>query len=1080
MNEKNYLIVSNLLKRLTNPLGSKSLVVVFLTLLITTTYGSTVTLDNLNSKDIILQQSIVIKGTVTSEDDGMTLPGVSVVLKGTKKGVITDFDGNFSIEVASSKSVLTFSFLGFSNTDVIVGNNTNLNVALKTDVSQLEEIVIVGYGTAKKETLTGAVEQVKAEKFKDLAVTNPALALQGATPGLVVTRSSSRPGGEGIALQIRGTTSINGIAPLIVIDGVPALSSASFYDMNPDDIAAISVLKGGSASVYGSRAAGGVLLVTTKKGKGEVKVNLSTVLRVGTIGVRPPTPTMQEYASIYLEAASQDTNPDYFFWNQSSLEKMASGYEGIYELGGILGTIHLSNGNRFDEMYGSSFSNQHNLSVSGGTDKSNYRVAVGYDQNVGGLKTTYDGTEKYNFLVNYGYEVSEKLKLNTNISYFHKHFSGPSGGLGATAITYDAPLFAAQNPYGQWYGNFGGVGGGKNSIANTIDGGRTNNKTEQLKIAMSADYSITDELSFTGSFAIARDFKDYQKYVLNVPTYDWFGNKAASSVNTTPYIYEQQANGTYTNYKGAFNYKKSIGNHNFAGLLAIEAELKTSKNLNARRNGFTDYGVYDLNLGQEDLLSTNDGGSGTWGFYGYIGRFNYDYKGKYLLELQGRRDGASRFSEGYKWSNYGSFSAGWVASKESFLENVDFLTFLKFRGGYGELGSTSGIGTFSYLSSVGFGNTIFGTSAAFQQTSSSNGLTSTSTTWERIKTSEAGVDFKLFNNLSGSLDLYKKENIGMLIRGNIPATAGASAPVTNIGNLESKGWEFMLGWNNGRIGNVEFGVSANISNTTNNVTEYLGAESVVAGLNAVGDAEIIQGKPINSFYMYKTDGFFEDQAAVDAYYAEFTGGASDGIVPSQFSPTVNLRPGDTRIVDTNGDKVINADDLVYEGDASAHYVYGLNLNAKYKNFDITAFFQGTLDQQVLRTGYFSYPFVRQWQNQSTSFLGKTWTETNTNAQFPRTSTNYVRSTWNYANKDFMLQNNKYVRLKTLVIGYNIKDLKIGNTEVDNLRIYFSGNDLFELSNLKDGYDPEASSNSNSGSASYPFMRTWALGVKLSI
>ena len=1079
MNEKNYLKV-NLLKKLISPLGSKSLVVVFLTLLMTSTYGANGALENLSTKEDILQQGIVIRGTVTSLEDGMTLPGVSVALKGTSKGVITDFDGNYSIEVPSTTSVLTFSFLGFADTEVTVGNRKKINVSLKTDVSQLEEIVIVGYGTAKKETLTGAVEQVKAEKFKDLAVTSPALALQGATPGLVISRSSSRPGGEGISMQIRGTTSINGISPLIVIDGVPALSSASFYDMNPDDIAAISVLKGGSASVYGSRAAGGVILVTTKKGKGDIKVTMSTVLRVGTVGVRPPTPTMQEYASIYLEAASQDTNPDYFFWNEDALTKMASGYEGIYELGGRLGTIHLSNGNRFDEMYGNSLSNQHNLSISGGSDKSNYRVAVGYDQNVGGLTTAYDGTQKYNFLVNYGYDISERLKLNTNISYFHKHFSGPSGGVGATAITYDAPLFAAQNPYGQWYGNFGGVGGGKNSVANTVDGGRTNNRTEQLKIAVSADYSITDELTLTGSFALARDLKDYQKYILNVPTYDWFGNKASSSVNTTPYIYEQQANGTYTNYKGALNYKKSVGDHNFTGLLAVEAELKTSKNLNARRNGFVDYGVYDLNLGQEDLLVTTDGGAGTWGFYGYIGRLNYDYKSKYLLEFQGRRDGASRFAEGFKWSNYGSFSAGWVASKEDFLKDLDFLTFLKFRGGYGELGSTSGINTFSYLSSVGFGNTIFGSSAAFQQTSSANNLLSTTTTWERIKTSEVGVDFKLFNNLSGSLDLYKKENVGMLIRGNISAIAGASAPITNIGNLESRGWEFSLGWNNGKIGNVEFGINANISNTTNTVTEYKGAESVVAGLNAVGDAEIIQGKPINSFYMYQTDGFFEDQAAVDAYYAEYTGGATDGLVPSQFSPTVNLRPGDTRIVDTNGDKVINTDDLVYKGDAAAHYVYGLNLNAKYKNFDVTAFFQGVLDQQVLRTGYFSYPFVKQWQNQSTAFAGKTWTEENPNAQYPRTSTNYVRSAWNYANKDFMLQNNRYVRLKTLVVGYNLKDLKVGKTKIDNLRIYFSGNDLFESTSLKDGYDPEASYNSNSSSASYPFMRTWAMGVKLSI
>ncbi|MFB9057334.1 SusC/RagA family TonB-linked outer membrane protein [Mariniflexile ostreae] len=1023
-------------------------------------------------------QELVVTGVVTSEEDGMPIVGVNVILKDSNTGAITDFDGHYSIKVPSGKSVLIFSSLGFVKTQVVVGGQSTINVALKADVSQLDEVVVIGYGTAKKETLTGSIEQIKSDKFEDLAVTNPALSLQGASPGLVVTRNSSRPGSEGLGMQIRGTSSVNGIAPLIVIDGVPVLSNNSFYDMNPDDIEAISILKGGSASIYGSRAAGGVILVTTKKGKGKTKVVASTVFRLGTVGIRPPTPTMQQYANIFLEASSQDSNPDYFFWNKSALEKMASGYEGIYELGGRLGNIHLSNANIFDQMYGDAYSNQHNLSVSGGTDKSNYRVGLSYDQNVGGLKTAYDGTEKYNFLVNYGYDISEKLSFNTNISYFFKDFSGPSGGLNANSITYDAPLFAAQNPYGQWYGNFGVVGGGKNAIANSAEGGRVNDEREQLKIALSADYKITDDLSFSGSFAYARDYQNYQKYVLNVKTYGWFGTPANSSINPTPYIFEEMNMGTYKNFKGAFNYSKSLRDHNVSGLLAAEGELKTSKHLDGRRNGFEDYGVYDLNLGSTDLIVTNNGGAGTWGFFGYIGRLNYDYKGTYLLELQGRRDGASRFADGYKWSNYGSISGGWVVSNEKFLRDSNIISFLKVRGGYGELGSTSGINTFSYLSGVSFGDTVFGSTAGLQNTAKADGLTSTTTTWERIVTSEFGVDFKLFNNkMFGSVDFYKKDNIGMLIRGVYPSVVGASAPYTNIGNLETAGWEAVLGWKD-TVGDFSYSISANMSDTKNIITKYEGGQTIVAGLNDAGNGEILQHYPINSYFMYETNGFFENQAAVDSYYATYTGGGSNGLVPSQLSSTVSLRPGDSRIVDTNGDKVINSEDLVYKGDASPHYVYGLNLNAQYKNFDISAFFQGVLDQNILRTGYFAYPFGAVYQNQSTAFMGKTWSESQPNSQYPRTSTNATRTAWNFANKDFMLQNNRYLRLKTLVLGYNIKALKIANTEIDNLRIYFSGNDLFEFTSLDDGYDPEASANSNS--SSYPFMRTWALGVKLSI
>ena len=1044
-----------------------------------------------------IEQNRTVTGSVVSAEDNMGIPGVNVIVKGTSTGAVTDFDGNYSITVPSNSSVISFSYIGYVTKEITVGSNAQINVSLESDVAALDEVVVVGYGSAKKETLTGAVEQIKAEAFEDLAVGSPALALQGRTPGLVVTRASSRPGNEDVNFLVRGSSSVNGIDPLIVIDGVPAINSSAFNDMNPNDIEdiwkvnsdnieSISVLKGGSASVYGSRAAGGVILVTTKKGKGDVKVDFSTILRMGTIGIRPPTPTMTEYGDSYLAAVDSDIAagkaPRYFFWdNRETLERIAAGEEGYYDLP-INGRVWLAEGNRFDDLFGNSFSSQHNFSVSGGSETSNFRISAGYDENVGGLKVADDSSDRYNFAASYNVDISDRLSLNTNITYFHRHFSGPVGGLAADAAAYDAPLFPAYNEQGQYYSVFGGVDikGERNAVAQVIDGGRQNFIDEQMKIFAQATYKLTDHLNIAGSYAVSKQNSEDQEYVLSVPLYSWQGD-FASYINapSKTYIEEETSNITYKNYKASLNYSNTFGDHNVSGLLAVEAEKNENNGLRAKRFGFVDYGVYDLNLGATDQNIITAGGGNTWGAFGYIGRVNYDYKSKYLFELQGRRDGSSKFAEGQKWSNYFSVSGGWVLSSEDFLNDSNTISFLKLRGGYGELGSTSGFGNFGYLSTVNFGTTVFGqTNAGQQVTTRASDLFSNTTTWERIINKEIGVDFKLFNNaVFGAIDLYQKDNKDMLISLVYPDIMGTSAPLTNSGDLQTKGWEVQLGWR-GQLGDFDVSVAANMSDSRNEVTSYDGADAVVAGLNLVdtsdnNDEQVVEGRPINSYFLYNTDGYFANQAEVDAYYATYSG----GILPAQ-GTTAGLVPGDTRIVDSNEDGVIDTKDLTYHGDSSSHHVFGFNFDVKYKNWDMSAFFQGALNQNLVRTGYWAAPFQQIWQNQSATWLGRTWTADNPNAEFPRVSTQRNVANWNYINKDFMKQNNRYVRLKSLIVGYNVKGLKIGNTPINTFRVYFSGNDLFEVTSVKDGYDPESGAGANN--ATYPFMRTWALGLKVSL
>ncbi|GAB5552944.1 MAG: TonB-dependent receptor [Saprospiraceae bacterium] len=1022
-------------------------------------------------------EDISISGLVSAED-GEPLIGVNIIIKGTTTGTITDYDGRYELTVPDETTALVFSYTGYNSVEEEINGRSIINVTLIEGIG-LDEVVVVGYGTAKKETLTGSVEQVKAEAFQDLAVGSPALALQGRTPGLVVTRTSSRPGNENINFLVRGVSSVNGIEPLIVIDGVPAVNARAFYDMNPNDVESVSVLKGGSASVYGSRAAGGVLLVTTKKGKGKVKVDINSVFRVGTIGIRPPSPTMSEYGELYLHAVDQDLAagkpPRFFFWSdRETVQRIANGEEGYYDLP-INGRIWLANGNRFDEMFGNSFSNQQNISVSGGTETSNFRISAGYDQNVGGLQVADDIADRYNFSVNYNTDITDRLSISTNMSYFSNNFSGPQDGLARDAATYDAPLFPTYNPQGQYYSVFGGVNiqGRRNAVGEVKDGGRITDINEQVKISGLINYKITDKLGISGSYTYNQQNNENQRYQVDVPLYSWDGDYA-TTINAQTFIQEGSGKVTYQNYKGALNYKNNFGSHNISGLLAVEAERNESSSLTARRNGFVDYGVYDLSLGATDQLVTTGSSGNTWGFYGFIGRVNYDYKGKYLLEVQGRRDGSSRFATGAKWSNFGSISGGWVLSAEDFLLGNNTISFLKLRGGYGELGSTSGINNFGYLSTVQFGNTVFGqTNAALQQTSRASNLFSNTTTWERIQNTEIGLDFAFFNNkLFGSIDLYRKNNVGMLVRGITPSVLGTSTPFTNIGTLETKGWEAVLGWRE-KIGDFNFSVSANMSDTRNEITEYEGAQTIFENLNDAARSRNILGRPVNSFFLWETDGYFSSQGEIDAYYGSLTPG---GILPSQSSNDA-LRVGDMKVIDSNGDGILNNEDLTFQGDAAPHYVYGLNMSIEYKRFDLSAFFQGVIDQNIYRTGYFAQPFQAEWQNQSNTWLGRTWTEENPNAEFPRLSTQRGISRWNYRSKDHILQNNRYMRLKSLIVGYTIRDLKLGGATISNLRVYFSGNDLFEFTSVKDGYDPEFQASTNA--SAYPFMRTWAMGFKVS-
>lgn len=1027
-----------------------------------------------------------VRGKVTDAASGEAVAGATLKISGTNSGTFTAADGSFSLKNVQANGTLTVTFIGYKTYSATVGNAAVLNIALEPSNDELDEVVVVAYGTQKKVTVTGAVDQIDAKAFESRAVTNVGLALQGQTPGLVVTRNSPRPGNEGLNFQIRGATSVNGGSPLIVIDGVPGLNWSALQQMNPDDIESISVLKDGSAAIYGSRAANGVILVTTKKGKGKVQVDYSNNLRFTSNGITGYATDMKQYASVWLEANKEESIPNWWGWvSRENMERMQQGVEGIYPTQ-FWGDLFVGNSNRIDEMFARRYSHQHNLSISNRGENSGYRLSFGYADNKANLSTAYDGQKQYNLRFNHDYKVSERVKLETGLTVQNSHTSSPSSGLDGTLFANDMPFFPAKNPYGQWNANFGNVGN-RNAAAATSDGGRDDQFRTLARLDLKTSIAITSKLTFDAAASFQNEEFRRERYVNPVQLYDWYGNKSNEALSSTVQNagnpgYQTWANNSfYQYYSGILNYKTTLGvGHNLNLMGGVNAEKYQNKNLNSSRVNFVDNGVYDLNVGGTDVVF-NGGGKNQRGFFSYLARANYDYKEKYLLEVLGRRDGSSMFDQGYKFKNFGNVSLGWVFSNEDFIADLGVVHFGKLRGSAGVSGNNVGIGNYDYVSTVNNGTTPLGFPAGLQPSSSlaANGLISRNRTWEKVYQKNIAIDLGFLNNrLTTTFDYFWKDNKGMLVNVNYPAVLGGSAPKTNSGHLSVKGWEFIATWKD-KVKDLNYNVSFNISNNTTLLKDMEGADTYGPGRTAA-----VNGYPLNSWFLYQTNGYFSSADEVAAYYAKH--GQSSGLL-SGVQGTNTLRPGDIRVVDVNGDGVVSnlfdpskavPADFAYMGDSAPHFVFGTNLSANWKGFDFNAFFQGVGKQQIVRSGWMAYPFATQYSNQPFSFIGKTWTEENPNADYPRLTAYPNRANWNYANKDYMLQNNRYVRLKTLILGYTLPQSITKKAGVERFRVYFSGNDLWELTSIKDGYDPEMGETSqNSG---YPFFRTWSFGVNIGL
>lgn len=1049
------------------------------------------------------EQNKTISGTVVSAEDNMGIPGVNVIVKGTATGAVTDFDGNYSINVPSNSATLVFSYIGYISQEVNVGSNSTINVTLESDVAALDEVIVVGFGTQKKATLTGSVTQVKGDDvFKGKGTSSAALALQGEVPGLVVTRTSSRPGNDGANIQIRGDISVNNIGPLILLDGLE-IAEWQLSTINANDIQSYSVLKDGAAAIYGTKAAGGVILVTTKKGKqGKMKVNYKGETQMNFAGDMPVS-SLKDWASLWLLAGENDTfdytdsngataqsTGTYRFFTKEEKQAIVDGtYPLAPESVFWLGKEHrLADVNQYDAIYGTTISERHDLSLSGGSENATYRTSFGYANERSPISFVYDGAKRYNFRTNVTYQMSDMVKTEFNVSYDNRKVDEPTQGVGHGV--QDMYLFPLYNPQGQYYDIFGA----NNLLAKLDEGGRTVNREEIFrlgaKITLDLDKYV-EGLSLTYAGNMSSRNGNRVERTTSVTMYDWDGNVSytpTTLLNSGVKLFDTDVR--FQNHVLQANYLKSFGKHNFGVLVGTTTEEEqVNRYYSARTNMLSDE-LDDINTG--DITTQTTGGSpklstgstfnsGSYavGLISYIGKFNYDYDGIYLLEALGRRDGSSRLHPDYRWSNFFSASGGIRLSELSFVNNLDVFNNLKVRASYGETGSVTGIGAYDYLSSINTGSTNFGASPSLSNTAWIGGLTTTQRTWERVATTNYGLDFTVLDNrLSGTVDIFHRENNDMLVQVTYPEVGGFTAPDTNSGDFTSNGYEFALNWKD-QIGDLKYRIGAMFWDSKSEVSRMEGRTAITYGVNS-----IVEGKPLNAIYAYKSDGLFQTEAEVLDYYNQvgFSDVTSQAMKSGSLLPAYRsanrLTPGSVKRVDVNGDNTITTDDLIYVGDANAHKSYSFSIGLDYKGFDFSAFFQGVGEQNIVRDGALAYPFRSWWTNQNPTYLTSSWTPENTGASNPAISYNGQRNNWNYRHiNDINVVKASYLRAKVLSLGYSLPTDIIDRVGLDRVRLSLTGNDLFVIDNIKDGFDPEKGDSAGQGST-VPYTSTMIIGLEI--
>lgn len=995
---------------------------------------------------VVAQENSIVKGTVI-DGSGEPLVGVSVLVKGTTTGVVSGLDGTFSISVRNGET-LVFSYVGYIKQEQLVGKEKNLKIVLQEDAKSLEEVVVVGYGTQKKVNLTGAVSSITAEELVNKPVMSTAQALAGLAPGLSVVSNSGRPG-AGASVKIRGTGTFSsaGTDPLVLIDGL----SGSLDDVDPNDIQSISFLKdAASASIYGNRAANGVILVETKKGaQGKTSVTYNASFGWQTPTELPDFLPSWEYAEYYNMAMGNMGLAEAYSTEQIQKYKDGSdpdNYPNVNHLKWLLET-------------GSGFQHQHNISVRGGNAKTNYNLSIGYRKQNG--LTGRTSNERMTALFSLQSQLSKALQLNLNINAYNNKYDAPYGsGSIDQIIGYSVrePATIAGKRSDGTYGHQDNYAPeawmDSESFVENIS--RNISASGQLKW-----FTPVEGLSLTGKAGV-NYWTKYDKTFFAETRFDETMTVGPASLNIWT------ANNTYTTLEALVNYEKQIQKNNIKVLAGSSVEQASNRSLDGYRNTFPNNFLYQLGAGDAST-ATNGSGLDEYALVSFFGRVNYSFDDRYLLEGNVRYDGSSRFAKDNRWGFFPSVSAGWRISEEDFWKDSkisESFDNLKLRVSYGVLGNQN-IGIYPYQQTYDLGhNYVFGNPATLIPGTYVSSYKNQNITWEKTAITNVGLDFGLFNGaLNGSVEYFYKYTSDILAAVEVTNIMGRSVGESNVGAVSNKGIEVNLTYN-GRIGkDFRYSISPNFTWVKNAVEELANGATEEINNNR------IVGQPIGIIYGYQTDGLFVDQAEIDA-------------APEQLVGKSDLKPGYVKYKDISGpdgvpDGKVDAQyDRTVLGSTTPKFYYGLNLSASYKGVDFSALLQGLGGYQRLIGSYMAYAFynggsIQRWQ------ADNCWTTENPNkwAEYPRLETLNMNNP-NLQTSDYWMRNASFLRIKNVQLGYTLPKQWTEKVGMENVRIYVSGQNLFSFNSFYKGWDPENEIGTGDAPSYYPITAIYSFGFNI--
>lgn len=1018
-----------------------------------------------------------ITGVVT-DTNGEPVIGASVMVKGTTNGTITDFDGNFTLNTTSGTLVITY--IGYKKEEVTMSGKTFFRIILKEDTELLDEVVVVGYGSQKKETLTGSVTVVDGKIMESKGtLSNPIQALQGQVPGVVITRSSSAPGDESWGMSLRGAVSKNSTAPLVIIDGVEYDGVNELRLLNPSDIESINFLKDASAAIYGSKAAGGVVLVQTKKAKeGKTKVEYNGSVSAKFVGLIPKVMSLPQWADAVVQARTNDGYGDDDVWMRYA--KLA-----LDNLGHYVDLDHTNNPisgafsdvadyvffdtNWNDIMWGTAASTQHELSISGGGDKATYRLSLGHMYDDSNLKWGDNNNNRYNFRLSNRFNLSKRFSIESVIAYNRQDQVAPTQIGSVLGTSVQQPGFPSSTVDGKPYA--WGTWGAPNWFAEL--GGENKLKVSAINLSETFNYAITNDLRAVATVGYNTSTATRDKVSKSI---DWYNYAGTRVVRTSPSqadsYYEKSSSRTdLYSLSGYLEWSRVFAAHDVKVMGGAQYNLKE----------------YDYVMANSrDILPSLEtiNGSGVVTYKGekwheavmsYYGRANYAYKAKYLLEGMLRYDGSSKFQPDDRWAAFWGVSAGWRISEEAFMKNLtDYIDNLKLRVSYGNVGNQSGIDRYDGVQLYNFkpndGALLGNGKASYINTNGK--LASTGRTWERIHNYNLALDFGFFNGrLNGTVEYFWKKTNNMLIASTYPSILGDAAPTNNQGKFKANGFEGSFTWSD-KIGDFKYHIGASYTFTKNELVSNGGDAALGEGIKS--DRE---GYPLNSVFGFRYCGKIQTQEQLEKYIARYKSNS-----PLIANALPSLRLGDNMFEDVNKDGAITVDDLVYLGTDDPKISFSFNLGAEWKGFDFSAIFQGVGERTIMRDGILRIPMYAVYQNTSTHSIGKVWSPETPNNRYPQYTNIGAVNSYNYFPSSWSAEDGSYIRLKNITLGYTIPASLIKKTRVlSNVRIYVAGVDLWEHCKVHDGWDPEAISkvgDNNNGLKRYPFTRSLTFGANI--